>query len=208
MVATNKCYLVPFIRRGEVLDIAVSCIYQLLRGRTIRLDLENICISFICAGVVQSSVVLCPDNLVYPLILRGLESHLVFTFYVAYIEHTSYGHCELFAIWRYCYCTWSLLIKAAGHFYIVVRYRNLWLGHLATLQIKIMNLVLDDKYHCRAIVADGRVLERVVERGKLLRCRTCRVLRNIGLLIELVGNIIEIAPLVHHRPAIFSLVRG
>ena len=124
---------------------------------------ENIGVTLVCTGIVKCPIILSPDNLIHPFVLRCLKANLIFAFGVADIEKTSDGHCELFAVRRDCYAARGLLLETAGNFDIVVRYRNLGLCHLATLQIEVVNLILKDKHHCGAVVADSRILERVVK---------------------------------------------
>ena len=71
-----------------------------------------------------------------------------------------------------------------------------------------MDLIVLQEHDRRAPERDGRVLDGLVEGSKLLRPAALDVLDDVGLLVQLVADIVDVAVLVDHRPLVLADVVG
>ena len=149
-----------------------------------------------------------PDDLVHPLVRGGIQFPEVLALRIGDIQAAADDQRELLPIRGDVRRRGRLSFEGAADLDAAGRDLDLRDRHLRGGRLQDMNLVVLQEHDGRAPERDGRILDGLVEGSKLLRLAALDILDDVGLLVQLVADIIDVAVLVGHGPLVLADVVG
>ena len=158
--------------------------------------------------VIEGLAVRAPDHFVHPLVRRGFQFPEILAFRVGDVQPPADDQGELLPVGRYVRRGGRLSFERTPDPDAAGSDPDLRDRHLRRGRLQDVDLIVLQEHDGRSAERDGRILDRLVEGGELLRLPALHVTDDVGFLVQLVADVVDIAVAVGHRPLVLADVVG
>ena len=149
-----------------------------------------------------------PDHFIHPLIRRSIQLLEILAFRVGYIQAATDDQRELLPVRGDIRRRGRLPFKGPADLDTAGGNLNLRDRYLRRGRFQDMDLIVFQEHDGRPAERDGRILDGLVEGGELLRLPALDILDDVGLLVQFVADVVDVAGLVRHGPLVLADVVG
>ena len=206
--AVDEGELFPFPVSLQAVGIVFRPEYRRLSGASVGCDPEEIGPAAVRPRVVDGLAVIGPDHLIHPLVRRGVQLPEVLAFRIGDIQAAADDQRELLSVRGNVRRRGRLPFKSPADLDAAGSEPDLRDRHLRGGRFQDMDLIVLQEHDGRPSERDGRILDGLVEGGELLRLSAFDILDDVGLFVQLIADIVDVAVLVGHGPLVLADVVG